>query len=80
MWKRLAAWWDLSEDVRTLRDLDDRMLEDMGLARAQIRSRVMGRAGAGPAKASTPLEPWDGPEGEAVPWRGPIEAGPECLV
>jgi hypothetical protein len=45
MWKRLAKWWDLQEDVRTLRGLDDRMLEDMGLTRAEIRGRVMAEAG-----------------------------------
>ena len=53
MWERLVTWWDRQDDILTLRGLDDRMLEDMGLTRAEIWARVMAeradRAEARPA-------------------------------
>ena len=78
MWKRLAAWWDRSEDVRTLRGLDDRMLEDMGLTRAEIRPRVMGEAETGAPEPSAPCDPPD--RGEGVPWAVTMKWGPAGRV
>ena len=63
MWERLVKWWDLREDVRTLRGLDDRMLEDMGLSRAEIRACVM--AGTAEEARPVPCDPGD-PSGRAV--------------
>ena len=63
MWERLAKWWDLQEDVRVLKGLDDRMLEDMGLTRGTIRQRVTGEAEAGDEAPRPvprdPCGPWD---------------------
>ena len=65
MWERLARWWDLREDVRVLQGLDDRMLEDMGLTRGEIRPRVMARTEDGAYFVAVRPEPEE-PSGEAV--------------
>ena len=67
MWERFMRWWDLREDVHVLRGLDDRMLEDMGLTRGEIRRRVT--AGAGAPERPVAQDPGGGDGGEGVPWR-----------
>jgi hypothetical protein len=66
MWERFMRWWDLREDVHVLRGLDDRMLEDMGLTRGEIRRRVT--AGAGAPERPVAQDPDSGVGGEGVPW------------
>jgi uncharacterized protein YjiS (DUF1127 family) len=39
---RLAAYWVRRSAIETLRELDDRALRDIGLARDQIESAVYG--------------------------------------
>jgi uncharacterized protein YjiS (DUF1127 family) len=41
MLKRPATWWARETAIQRLMDLDDRMLDDMGVAREEIRERVL---------------------------------------
>ncbi|KAF0116003.1 MAG: hypothetical protein FD150_699 [Rhodobacteraceae bacterium] len=42
MWKRIKHWWDAEGALVGLQGVSDRMLEDMGLERADLRRRVLG--------------------------------------
>jgi hypothetical protein len=48
MWKRFIAWLDKDVAVQHLADLDDRLLEDIGVQRDGLRAQVMGTAEAAP--------------------------------
>lgn len=50
MWKEIARWWANQATVDLLRGFDDRMLQDMGLTREDIRDRVAGRGGVPQAR------------------------------
>lgn len=52
MLERLAKWWTTQVDIQTLEHLDDRMLEDMGLVREEIRRCVRGSAFDSPSVSS----------------------------
>lgn len=43
MWKQFKDWWSADGAAHQLLGLDDRLLADMGLERAGLRKRVMGR-------------------------------------
>lgn len=44
MWKRIRNWWQAEGALVGLQGVSDRMLEDMGLDREELRARVMGEA------------------------------------
>lgn len=44
MLERLIAWIDRLDHIHALRSLDDRLLDDMGVARTEIPKRVRGSA------------------------------------
>ena len=46
MWERFVNWWERQDDILTLEGMSDRMLEDMGLARRDLRRRLRGEPGA----------------------------------
>lgn len=41
MWNRIKQWWNAEGALVGLQGLSDRMLEDMGLDRDDLRARVM---------------------------------------
>lgn len=47
LWQALRRWWEIRTSIRTLRELDNRMLRDIGIDRydieAEVRARVDGR-------------------------------------
>jgi uncharacterized protein YjiS (DUF1127 family) len=47
LWRALRRWWEVRSSIRTLKQLDNRMLRDIGLDRydieAEVRARVGGR-------------------------------------
>lgn len=43
MWKRITRWWAAEGALVGLSGQSDRMLADMGLERAGLRSRVLGK-------------------------------------
>lgn len=46
MWKRIKHWWQAEGDLAQLQGVSNRMLEDMGLDREELRASVMGEATA----------------------------------
>jgi uncharacterized protein YjiS (DUF1127 family) len=47
MWKRLKAWWQADLDLQRLRGLDDRLLADIGMERAEMKALVFGTGAQG---------------------------------
>ena len=42
MWNRIKNWWQAEGALVGLQGVSDRMLEDMGLEREELRERVLG--------------------------------------
>ena len=42
-WQALCRWWHIRSSIRTLRQLDNRMLRDIGLDRYDIEAEVRNR-------------------------------------
>lgn len=64
MLDRLTRWWRTEEDVQLLESLSDRMLEDMGIPREEIRPRVRAPA---EAQDEEPAGRPGGPLGRLLP-------------
>ena len=43
LWREIKTWNDSRKAIAHLKSLDDHMLNDIGLPRAEIRDRVMGK-------------------------------------
>ena len=48
MWNRILWWWRAEGDLAQLQGVSDRMLDDMGLSREDLRDRVMGESRPAP--------------------------------
>lgn len=44
MLNQIRTWWTATGDLARLQGMDDRMLDDMGVNRDDLRDRVLGRA------------------------------------
>lgn len=52
MWKLIKRWWEAEGALVGLQGVSDRMLQDMGLEREDLRARVLGEAPDRPAETT----------------------------
>lgn len=55
MWNRIKGWWAAEGALVGLQGMSDRMLQDMGLQREELRDQVLGRETEDPAPRQASL-------------------------